>query len=57
MCKRSLYLTKTLLLIQVNEKEIQREQLANIFKLMNVQKDKFGVESMDDMDSQMKLYM
>ena len=39
-----------------NERAIQREQLEAIFKLMAEQEDKFGINSMDDMQDQMKLY-
>lgn len=38
------------------EREIQRQQLAAIFNLMEKQKDKFGVDSMEDINEQMKLY-
>lgn len=38
------------------ERELQRQQLAEIFTLMQEQQDKFGMSSMDDMQDQMKLY-
>ncbi|RUS82565.1 hypothetical protein EGW08_009695 [Elysia chlorotica] len=38
------------------EREIQREQLATIFRLMQEQQDRFGIGTMDDMQEQMKLY-
>lgn len=38
------------------EKEIQRQQLAEIFRLMQEQQDRFGIGTMDDMQEQMKLY-
>ncbi|XP_019642060.1 PREDICTED: trans-Golgi network integral membrane protein 2-like [Branchiostoma belcheri] len=38
------------------ERRIQREQLAAIFKLMQDNEDKFGVQSYDDVEEQMKLY-
>ena len=41
---------------KAREREIQHEQLAAIFSLMEQQKEKFGVESMDDIQEQMKLY-
>ncbi|CAL1527480.1 unnamed protein product [Lymnaea stagnalis] len=42
---------------QLNEeREVQRKQLAEIFKLMQEQQDRFGIGSMDDMQEQMKLY-
>ena len=40
-----------------HERDVQREQLEAIFKLMQKQEDKFGVDSMDDIQSQMKLYV
>lgn len=39
------------------EREIQRQQLENIFKLMEDQKERFGVGSVDDVQEQMKLYI
>ena len=39
-----------------NEREIQRQQLEAIFKLMAEQEEKFGINNMDDMQEQMKLY-
>ena len=38
------------------EREIQRQQLADIFRLMQEQQDRFGIGTMDDMQEQMKLY-
>lgn len=38
------------------ERETQRKQLEEIFKLLETDKDKFGVSSMDDLQAQMKLY-
>ncbi|XP_078611719.1 uncharacterized protein LOC144882070 [Branchiostoma floridae x Branchiostoma japonicum] len=38
------------------ERRIQQEQLAAIFKLMQDNEDKFGVQSYDDVEEQMKLY-
>ncbi|XP_071107583.1 matrix-remodeling-associated protein 7-like [Haliotis cracherodii] len=38
------------------EQEIQRNQLQQIFKMMETQPDKFGVTSMDDVQHQMSLY-
>ncbi|CAG5126505.1 unnamed protein product [Candidula unifasciata] len=40
----------------MEEKEIQRKQLAEIFRLMQEQEERFGIGSMDDMKEQMKLY-
>ena len=40
----------------VNEETIQKEQLVEIFKLVQSQEDKFGPSSMDDIHEQMKLY-
>jgi hypothetical protein len=40
-----------------NEKEIQRKQIEDIFKLMAEHSDKFGVSSEDDVMQQMKLYV
>ncbi|OWF47980.1 uncharacterized protein LOC110453664 [Mizuhopecten yessoensis] len=39
-----------------NEREIQHQQLQNIFRLMQTQSDKFGVNSIDEVQQQMKLY-
>ena len=39
------------------EQELQRKQLQAIFELMEENKDKFGVDSMEDIDDQMRLYM
>ena len=41
---------------KAREREIQSEQLAAIFDLMERQKEKFGVDTMDDIQEQMKLY-
>ena len=38
------------------EREAQRKQLEEIFKLMEQQNDKFGMESMDQVQEQMRLY-
>ena len=38
------------------EREIQRQQLQEIFKLMEQNSDKFGASSMEDVQQQMKLY-
>ncbi|GFN79848.1 matrix-remodeling-associated protein 7-like [Plakobranchus ocellatus] len=40
----------------MEEREIQRRQLADIFRLMQEQQDRFGIGTMDDMQEQMKLY-
>lgn len=40
-----------------NEREIQRKQIEDIFKLMEQHSDKFGVASEDDVRQQMKLYV
>ncbi|KAL3876047.1 hypothetical protein ACJMK2_033932 [Sinanodonta woodiana] len=39
-----------------DEREIQRKQLEEIFKLIKDQNDKFGISSIDDIQEQMKLY-
>lgn len=39
------------------ERQIQSDQLAAIFNLMQSQQEKFGVDSMEEIQSQMKLYM
>ena len=39
------------------EREIQRKQLEDIFKLMEEQKEEFGISSVDDVQEQMKLYV
>ncbi|XP_060071344.1 uncharacterized protein LOC132551247 [Ylistrum balloti] len=42
---------------QVKEElEIQQQQLQNIFQLMQTQNEKFGVNSLDEVQQQMKLY-
>ncbi|XP_033738888.1 uncharacterized protein LOC117326306 [Pecten maximus] len=38
------------------EREIQQQQLQNIYKLMQAQNEKFGVNSLDEVQQQMKLY-
>lgn len=38
------------------EKQRQRDQLAEIFKLMQEQEEKFGINSMDEIQEQMRLY-
>jgi len=35
---------------------MQRKQLEEIFKLLETDKDKYGVTTMDDLQAQMKLY-
>ena len=39
------------------EREIQRRQLEDIFRLMEENKEKFGVNDVDDVRDQMKLYV
>ena len=39
------------------EREVQSKQLQEIFKLMQTQNDQFGVDSVDDVSEQMKLYV
>ena len=39
------------------EHDIQRKQLEAIYKLLQQQEDKFGMNNMDDMSEQMKYYM
>lgn len=41
----------------VNEKDIQRKQIEDIFKLMEQNSDKFGTSSEADVQQQMKLYV
>ena len=38
------------------ERRVQREQLQAIFQLMEKNGEKFGIDNMDDMQQQMKLY-
>lgn len=38
------------------EQETQKKQLEEIFKLLETDKDKFGLTTMDDLQAQMKLY-
>ncbi|XP_048759811.1 uncharacterized protein LOC125669391 [Ostrea edulis] len=38
------------------EREVQRKQLQSIFELMQTDGEKFGINSLDDVQSQMKLY-
>ena len=38
------------------ERELQRQQLQEIYRLMEQNSDKFGVSSMDEVQQQMKLY-
>lgn len=38
------------------ERQRQRDQLAEIFRLMQEQQDKFGINSMEEMQDQMRLY-
>lgn len=42
--------------LSLNSLRTQRKQLEEIFKLLETDKDKFGVSSMDDLQAQMKLY-
>jgi len=39
------------------EREIQRRQLEDIFRLMEENKEKFGVNDVNDVQDQMKLYV
>ena len=39
------------------ERNIQRQQLEAIYKLLQQQEDKFGMNDMDEMSEQMKYYM
>ena len=39
-----------------NLQRMQRKQLEEIFKLLENDKDKYGVTTMDDLQAQMKLY-
>ena len=39
------------------EREIQRRQLEEIFRVMEEQKDKFGVNDFTDVQEQMKMYI
>lgn len=41
---------------RLKEREIQRKQLEEIYKLMQEQDDKFGIEDMTDVSEQMKYY-
>jgi len=41
---------------KIMERKIQREQLSEIFKLVEEQGDKYGISSLADMEEQMKLY-
>ena len=38
------------------ERQAQRDQLEAIFKMLKDQEDKYGINSMKDMEEQMKLY-
>ncbi|XP_059155522.1 uncharacterized protein LOC131940751 [Physella acuta] len=38
------------------ERKVQQKQLAEIYKLMQEQQDRFGIGSMEDMQEQMRLY-
>lgn len=40
-----------------DEKALQQQQMEAIFKLLQEQEEKFGIRSMEDVQSQMKLYM
>jgi len=39
------------------EREIQRRQLEEIFRVMEEQKDKFGVNDVMDIQEQLKMYI
>jgi uncharacterized membrane protein YccC len=39
------------------EREVQRKQLEEIFRLMEEQKEKFGIKDADDVKEQLKLYV
>ncbi|XP_037094066.1 matrix-remodeling-associated protein 7-like [Pollicipes pollicipes] len=39
------------------ERQVERDQMAAILDLMQKNSDKFGSPSLDDMQSQLKLYM
>lgn len=39
------------------EREVQRHQLEEIFRMMEEQKEKFGMSSVDDVRQQMRLYL
>jgi len=39
------------------EREIQRRQLEEIFRVMEEQKDKFGVNDVTDIQEQLKMYI
>lgn len=39
------------------EREVQRRQLEDIFRMMEEQKEKFGMSSVDDVRHQMRLYI
>jgi len=39
------------------EREIQRRQLEEIFRVMEEQKDKFGVKDVADVQEQLKMYI
>jgi len=41
----------------VDERAAQRQQLEDIYQLMETQKEKFGLKSVDDIEEQMKLYI
>lgn len=41
---------------QNSEKEIKKKQMEDIFRLISEQKETFGINSLDDIQSQMKLY-
>ncbi|XP_014243308.1 matrix-remodeling-associated protein 7-like isoform X2 [Cimex lectularius] len=38
------------------EKKVEKEQLKNIFKIIQQDKDKFQIESLQELEEQMKLY-
>lgn len=41
---------------KVQERTAQRQQLAEIFKLVEQQREKYGIKTLDDIEEQMKLY-
>ena len=38
------------------EREVQMKQLQSIFEMMQTDRERFGINSLDDVQSQMKLY-
>lgn len=41
---------------RATEREVKRDQMEAIFRLLKEQEDKFGISSVDDMDRQMNMY-